>query len=121
MSPTRKPASHLPLKPVVYLMLASLADGEAHGYRIRKEIARRSRGVVQLDPGTLYRHIGRLIEDGLLAETDLHRDSDLDDTRRRYYQLTTLGEEVLAGEARRMADLVDDARARKLIEDQSPA
>ena len=57
MSPTRKPASHLPLKPVVYLMLASLADGEAHGYRIRKEIAHRSGGVEKLDPGTLYRHI----------------------------------------------------------------
>lgn len=121
MSPTRTPSSALPLKPTVFLIMLAIANEEGHGYRIRKEVERRSNGTVRLDPGTLYRHIGRLLEDGLIEESDHRPDPDLDDARRRYYRLTLLGKEVVAAEAGRMANLVEVARAKNLIKRARPA
>jgi len=111
MPPTRQPASALPLKPQLFLILLALADGEGHGYRIRKDVARLSDGAVRLDPGSLYRHIARLFDDGLIAEAGERPDSSLDDARRRYYRLTDAGRAALAAEADRMASLVAAVRA----------
>ncbi len=121
MSPRRQPASMLPLKPNVYLILSALAEGEAHGYAIRNDVRDRSDGQVLLDPGTLYRLIGRLMEDGLIEETDERPDPDPDDARRRYYRLTDLGQETFVAETERMARLVDTARARHIIIDARTA
>lgn len=105
-----------PLKPRIYLMLASMAAGPAHGYELLKEIERRSDGAVSLDPGTLYRHIGQLLDEGLIEETDERPDPRDDDPRRKYYRLTAAGRTALRAEARRMAALVEEARALELIE-----
>lgn len=105
-----------PMKPRVYLILSSLLTGPTHGYEILKEIERRSAGGVRLDPGTLYRYIGRLLDEGLIQETDERPDVEDDDPRRRYYRLTDAGHEAVESEARRMASLVEEARERRLIE-----
>ena len=60
----------LPLTPAVFHILITLADGEAHGYAIMQEVAHRSGGSVRLGPGTLYGAISRLLEDGLLEESE---------------------------------------------------
>lgn len=112
MPPSRQPASALPLKPHLFLILVALADGEGHGYRIRKEVARLSDDAVRLDPGTLYRHIARLFDDGLIEEAGERPDPSLDDARRRYYRLTEAGRAVLVAEADRMASLVAAVRAK---------
>jgi DNA-binding PadR family transcriptional regulator len=39
----------------VLLILLGLQDGEAHGYRIKKQVEDLSDGSVRLDRGTLYR------------------------------------------------------------------
>ncbi len=52
MPPKRKPASKLPLKPAVLLTLLVLSEGETHGYRMRKEVERRSGGSLPLDAGS---------------------------------------------------------------------
>ncbi len=101
-----------PLKPHIFLILMALVDGQAHGYEIRKDVERRSEGSVRLDPGTLYRHIGRLLAEGLIQESDQRPDDD--DPRRRYYTLTTDGLAAVETEAERMAMLVDAVRASKL-------
>lgn len=108
----------LPMRPVEFYILLALAEGDLHGYGIIQATLERSRGSVRLDPGTLYRAIVRLADTCLLEEADRRRvDDDLADRRRRYYAITELGRRVARAEAERMADLVDDARASRLIRD----
>ena len=118
---TRPVEDLLPLTPAVFHILVTLADGEAHGYAIMQEVARRSGGVVRLGPGTLYGAISRLLEDNLIEESEERPDPDKDDRRRRYYRLTRWGGEVLAAETERLADLVRAARSTKAVRKMKPA
>lgn len=104
----------LPLRPVEFDVLLALGDGERHGYAIMQEALRRSEGMVQLEPGTLYRALRRMRQAGLVTETT-GRGQDSEDERRRYYRLTALGRRVAAAEAERMAGLVLTARSRGLL------
>ena len=121
-NPTEKPVeSLLPLTPAVFHILITLADGEAHGYAIMQEVGRRSGGSVRLGPGTLYGAISRLLDDGIIEETEDRPDPEMDDTRRRYYRLTKFGARVLAAETERLAGLVKAARSTKLVRKLKPA
>src|SRR5262245_9516699 len=113
--------SLLPLTPAVFHILITLADGEAHGYAIMQEVARRSGGAVKLGPGTLYGAISRLLEDGIIEESEERPDPEMDDTRRRYYRLTKFGGRVLAAETDRLAELVRAARSTKVVRKLKPA
>jgi DNA-binding PadR family transcriptional regulator len=110
----QKPSDLLPLKPLHFLMLLTLVDGERHAYGIKKDLA--SRGAHRdLGPGTLYRTIAQLVDADLIDESARRPVAELDDERRRYYRLTPFGRRVVAAEARRLEELVSAARARKLI------
>jgi DNA-binding PadR family transcriptional regulator len=111
----------LPLNPRVFAILLSLADGSAHGYQIKKAVEERSAGTIRLDAGSLYRSMAKLLDEGLIAETGERPDPAMDDTRRRYYHLTERGRAVVAAEARRLANLVEFARSRDLIEEPKAA
>jgi DNA-binding PadR family transcriptional regulator len=111
MPPTRQSTAALPLSAPVFLILLSLVDEDAHGYRIRASVLERSNGAVKLDPGSLYRLIARLSEDGLIAEASAPPASKHDDERRRYYHLTPAGRRVLTAETERLAALVAASRA----------
>ena len=119
--PEKPVESFLPLTPAVFHILLTLADGEAHGYAMMQEVTRRSGGTVRLGPGTLYGAISRLLEDGIIEESEARPDPDMDDTRRRYYRLTKLGGLVLAAETERLADLVKAARSTKAVRRLKPA
>ena len=120
--PPEKPVdSFLPLTPAVVHILLTLADGEAHGYAMMQDAVRRSGGAVRLGPGTLYGAISRLLEDGIIEESEERPDPEMDDTRRRYYRLTKLGGLVLAAETERLADLVKAARSTKVVRKLKPA
>ena len=111
MPPTRQSTATLPLAPAVYLILLALSDGEAHGYRIRAAVIERSRGMVTLDPGSLYRLIARLVDDGVIADTRAKTRPEAEGDRRRYYRLTPQGRRLLNAETKRLADLVAVARS----------
>ena len=111
----RDPESLLPLTPAVFHIMLALADGERHGYGVMQEVAALTDGALRLGPGTLYGSIKRMLADGLIEETDERPDPELDDERRRYYRLTDFGQRVAQLEARRLARLVDEARARRLL------
>lgn len=98
----------------VFHILLALADAPAHGYAIMQAVEEETRGAIRLGPGTLYGAIRRLRQDGLIEEID-----DDDDASRRSYRLTTAGRRVLKGEARRLAQLVESARARRLLPGRS--
>ena len=117
---TRDPRSLLPLTPAVLQILLALADEERHGYGIMKEVEDRTEGEVRLGPGTLYGAIKRMLADGLIQESDERPDPELDDQRRRYYRITDFGRRVAGAEAERLQDLVNTARARKLLPTRKP-
>ena len=104
----------LPLTTQMLHTLLAVADGEKHGYAIIKEICRRTDDQVRIGAGTLYALIKRALADGLLVESDDRPDPSLDDERRRYYRLTTLGRSVAEAEVSRLEAIVGMARAKKL-------
>jgi DNA-binding PadR family transcriptional regulator len=104
----------LPLPPVTFHILMALADGDRHGYAIIQDVEARTEGELRLGAGTLYRSIHRLLEQGLIVESRRRPARALDDERRRYYRLTTLGTAVARAETRRLAQLLRLARARGL-------
>ena len=64
--------------------------------------------------GTLYGAIKRLLERGIIKETDDRPDPEMDDERRRYYRLSGFGQQVLTAEVMRLEEQVRQARNKQL-------
>ena len=103
------PIDFLPLSATVFHMLLALSEGERHGYALKREIAHRTGGKLKLGPGVLYGSINKMLEQGLIEESDERPDPHLDDERRRYYRITPFGRLVAQAEAARMRELVEIA------------
>ncbi|HZQ52877.1 MAG TPA: PadR family transcriptional regulator [Bryobacteraceae bacterium] len=98
----------LPLSPAALHILLALAGEDRHGYGIMREVERQSDGQYRLGPGTLYDNLQRLLDKGLVAETA--KSGTDEDPRRRYYRLTSLGQQVLAAEIARLEDMFREAK-----------
>ena len=105
----------LPLPTAVFHILVALADNDRHGYAIMQDVSARTDGKVRLSAGTLYTAIRRMLEQGLIEELRDSPDPTSADERRRYYRLTRFGRDVAAAEARRLTDLLSQARTTGLI------
>jgi DNA-binding PadR family transcriptional regulator len=116
---TRQPSADvdrlLPLKPVAFQILLSLADGERHGYGITQDIASRTSARMRIEPGNLYRSLRTLLDEGVIEESERRPAADLDDERRRYYRITPFGRRVAAAETARLASLVAEAKGKRWI------
>ena len=108
---SESPESFLPLTPVAFEILLALAEGARHGYDVMIEIERRTGGRISPNPGTLYRAIDRLVQEGLLASAVRSSDGE----SRRLFSLSRLGREVAAAEAARLSDQVHAARSLRLF------
>jgi DNA-binding PadR family transcriptional regulator len=106
--------SNTPLTPAVLHILLALSTQERHGYGIMKEVERDSQGKVKMGPGTLYGSVGRMMEAGLIRESDKKIDPELDDERRVYYEITGLGRAALAAELERYREVVAVAKKKQL-------
>ena|SRR6266542_5754964 len=109
------PEKLLPLPLATFHILLAVADEDRHGYGIIRDIELRTEGKLRLSPGTLYRSLQRMVEQGLIVETDERPAPEFDDERRRYYRITPFGRRVARAEAERLASLVDQARGIGLI------
>jgi DNA-binding PadR family transcriptional regulator len=109
------PESFLPLTSAVFHVMLALAEGERHGYAIMQSVAESTNGKMTMGPGTLYGTIKRLLESGWVEEHEERPDPELDDERRRYYRLTSLGQKVAAAEARRYESLLRTSRRKGLL------
>ena len=94
-------------------ILLALSTQERHGYGIMKEVESDSQGKVKMGPGTLYGSIGRMIEAGLIRESDKRVDPEMDDERRVYYKITGLGREALTAELERYREVVAIAKKKQ--------
>jgi DNA-binding PadR family transcriptional regulator len=86
-----------------FLVLASLADGDKHGYAMMEDIA--AFAGVRLGPGTLYGAITRLEERGWIRALE-------SDERRRPYRLTAEGRRHLQEQLSGLAAVVKTALRR---------
>lgn len=105
-----KATSLSPLTPAVLHILLALSRQERHGYGIMKQVELDSQNKVKMGPGTLYGSIGRMLEAGLICESDKKVDPQLDDERRVYYKITPRGQEALAAELQRYREVVRIAK-----------
>jgi DNA-binding PadR family transcriptional regulator len=85
------------------LVLASLAEGDKHGYAMMEDIERFSS--IKLGPGTLYGAITRLEESGWIAPVP-------SEDRRQPYTLTALGRKSLENEIAALSDVLKTAAKR---------
>ena len=103
------------LRPIEFHVLLALAGEERHGYAILQEVTQLTDGEIELEPGTLYRALHRMLKDGWIAESSRRPAADLDDERRKYYRLTPLGRRIASAEADRLFRLVAVARSHRLL------
>lgn len=106
--------NHSPLTPAVLHILLALSTRERHGYGIMKQVHADSVGKVLMGPGTLYGSIARMIDSGLIAESDKKIDPEMDDERRVYYKITALGQKALKAELERYRDVIALAKQNRL-------
>ena len=85
------------------LILTSLADGPKHGYAIMTDIAAFSG--IRMEPGTLYGALARLERRGWVRPLAAAE-------RRRPYQITAAGLEILAEQISTMQQVAQVARLR---------
>jgi len=104
-----------PLTPAVFHILLALSSGERHGYGIMKQVEVDSQGKVNMGTGTLYGSLKRMLDAGLVKESDKRVDPEMDDERRIYYQITGVGTKALAAELERYKRIVTLAQERKLL------
>jgi DNA-binding PadR family transcriptional regulator len=108
----------LPLKPQWFHILLALAGEEQHGYGIMQEVLDRTMGKVHLWPATLYGSLKRMIEAELIEESSKRPRPEIDDARRRYYRLTSLGRQVLDAECERLQGLVHAIQGKRRMATQ---
>jgi PadR family transcriptional regulator, regulatory protein PadR len=91
----KKPRNDIPSGTLGLLILRTLARGSLHGYGIAQQISLISNGVLEVEEGSLYPALQRLLLEGWVAaewKTSLHN------RRARYYCLTAAGRKQLAHE-----------------------
>jgi PadR family transcriptional regulator PadR len=78
------------------LVLKALEVGAMHGWGITERLEEGSRGVFQLNQGSLYPALYRLERQGLVSSSWKNTENN---RRARYYALTVAGRKALAAEA----------------------
>ncbi len=102
-----------PLTPATFHILLSVAQGPAHGYRIKRAVEDRTDGAVRLGAGTLYAGLGRMVRDGLIEETEPPENAGTVEpsSRWRFYEITDVGSDILEREIARLEADLQAARA----------
>jgi DNA-binding PadR family transcriptional regulator len=110
-----------PLSSLAVLVLSSLAETPRHGYSLKKDVKDRSGGDVAPGATSLYRTVWQLLDLGLIAECRDRPAPEHDDSRRRYFQITTAGRRALVTELSRLERLIVAARPRRYASSKTRA
>ncbi len=95
-----------PLSESYFYILLCLAKGANHGYGIMQMTERLSGGDVTIGSGTMYGATGNMLKKGWIREI-LSDEPGVE--RRRLYQLTETGREILRAEIERLRRMLDNA------------
>ncbi len=107
------------LTPTVFHILLALSARERHGYGIMKQVESDSLGKIKMGPGTLYGSIKRMLDAGLIEESESRIDPELDDARRIYYRITGLGEKALHAEFDRLEHVVRLRKGTRIVPEKT--
>lgn len=92
------------LTEAVYYILLSI-QSPLHGYGIMQNIEKLSNGRVRLAAGTLYGAISTMLEKGWIAALSNEKDS-----RKKEYQITPMGIDIVRAEMDRLGELLDNGK-----------
>ena len=93
---------YVPMPETAFFILLCLRKPN-HGYGIVQAVEKMTEGAVKLTPGTMYGSLSKMDKDGLIC---FIREED----KRKIYQITDLGQEVLQLELKRIERLYKVAR-----------
>ena len=110
---SRDTMSDIRLRPPVFHILLSLSDRDLHGLGITDEVEETTGGSIQLGPGTLYRSLKLMAEDGFIQE--VARPGLDDDPRRKYYRITEMGRAALRAEVAHLQAIVQVAHRKSVV------
>jgi len=78
-----------------------------HGYGIVQEVEKMTQGEIRLSPGTMYGSLSKMEKDGLICFV---REED----KRKIYEITPLGAEILELEKKRIERLYRNSREEQI-------
>lgn len=93
---------YAPMTETAFYILLCLKEPN-HGYGIVQKVDNMTDGEVKLAPGTMYGSLSKMEKDGVIRFIR-------EENKRKIYELTELGEEVLSLELRRIERLYRNSR-----------
>jgi len=97
------------MTPAIVHILLALTEGDSHGYALLSRLE--GAPGAALGPSSLYYTLGRLQDQGLIAEAEAPSSDDPHGEARRSFRLTPAGRERLQQELGVLSGIVEQARA----------
>lgn len=93
---------YVPMTETAFFILFCLREPN-HGYGVVQTVERLTEGAVRLAPGTMYGSLSKMEKDGVIRFI-------CEEDKRKIYQITELGRELLQLELKRIARLYQIAK-----------
>ena len=93
---------YVPMTETGFYILFCLQE-ENHGYGITQQVRQMTGGEILISPGTMYGSLSKMEKDGLIAFTR-------EEEKRKLYQATELGREILRMELARIERLYQNSK-----------
>lgn len=95
-----------PLTESYYYILLCLYKKPNHGYGIMQETKELSNNRVKIGSGTMYTAVSKMIKKGWIRDSEILNEHD---DRRRTYEITKEGIDILTNEIKRLKELINSA------------
>jgi len=89
---------YVPMTETSCYILLAIATTPKHGYGIVQHVKSMTENRITLGNGTMYGTLGKMEKDGLIQMI-------LDDEKKKVYEITELGKEILFNEKQRISEL----------------
>lgn len=96
--------TYLPMTETMYYILLSLRE-KRHGYGIMLHVEEITNKRIKIGAGTIYNSLSKLEKDEMIVVVE-------EKDRRKIYEITDLGNEVLDNEIRRLEELLNNGRKK---------
>lgn len=97
---------YCPMSETGFYILFCLQE-EMHGYNITRKVKEMTNGEIIITAGTMYGSLSKMEKDGLISFVK-------EEDKRKSYRITSLGEEILEIEIKRIERLYKNSRKEKV-------